>query len=100
MYSIASLALGIGAWIFGVLAIAAPDVSKAYRRSALSFALCALSLLLQLLEISRRVSIGDLSAVMDTVGAIVMAAAVLISVTVILNAVAVIKAKNKLHTNQ
>jgi len=100
MYHIASLVLGIGAWAFGVLAIKAPGISKAYKRSGLSFSLCAVSVLLQLMEISRRVSIGDLSAVMDTIGAIVLAASLLIGVTVILNAVAVIKATNKLHTNQ
>lgn len=93
MFNIGSLVLGIGAWVFAALAITAPGISKAYKRSFLSFSLCAASLLLQLTEISRRIHIGDLAAVMDTVGAIVIAAAVLIIVTVILNTVAWRKSK-------
>lgn len=61
----------------------------------MSFSLCAISLTFQLFEINHRVLLGDYAAIEDTIRAILIASIALISVTVILNVVAFVKAKNK-----
>jgi cytochrome c oxidase subunit 4 len=47
---------------------------------------CALSLVLQIFEIRATVMINDWTALMDTIDAIAFAAAVLLAVTLLLNA--------------
>ena len=82
--NVGSLALGLAAWGIAVAAI------RANRREGLlsagSFACCG-ALILQFLEIRTRVEHGDLSAVMDTIGATLTGAVVLSVVTVLLNLV-------------
>lgn len=95
LFNIASLILGIGAWIFAFLAIVSPKAVTSYRNTVLSFSSCVLALVFQLLEIHRRVSIGDYSAIEDTIEAIVTAAVVLSVVTVVLNMVAWVKAMRR-----
>ncbi len=90
--SVGSLALGLGAWIAAVLAIANKTSPKAGLLSTGSFALCVFSLLFQLLEVKYRAGISDFSAIEDTIGATVFAACVLIGVTVVLNVIAAVKA--------
>ena len=93
MLNIGSLILGICAWVFAGLAIAAAKPTASHRNTWTSFSLCAISLVLQFLEIHRRVVLGDYAGIGDTIRAIVIASVVLISVTVILNFVALMKAK-------
>lgn len=80
--NVGSLALGLAAW--GTAA-----AIRAKRRGQLlsvgSFACCCAALVLQFLEIRIRVDHGDLSAVMDTIGATLTGAVVLTVVTVLLN---------------
>ncbi len=95
LFNIASLILGIGAWIFAFLAIVSPKAVTSYRNTALSFSTCAFALVFQLFEINRRVSIGDYSAIEDTIKAVVIAAVVLGVVTVVLNMVALVKAMRR-----
>ena len=91
--SIGSIVLGIGAWLLGIFAITVPDAVRSFRNSLCSFSGCILSLLLQLYEVSIRVSIGDYAAIDDTIGAVIMAAQVLIFVTIVLNIFAFVKVK-------
>ena len=95
MLNLGSLILGACAWVFGGLAIAARDPLTSHRDTFVSFSLCAVSVLLQIFEIGRRVSGGDFSAVEDTIRAVQTAAVALVSVTVILGLIASIKAKKK-----
>ena len=95
MMNIVSLILGICAWLFAGLAIATSKAFTSYRNTLVSFSLCAISLTFQLFEINHRVLLGDYAAVEDTIRAILIASIALISVTVILNVVAFVKAKNK-----
>lgn len=91
MLNIVSLVLGIGAW--GVAAAAISKPSCSHKSTILSFALCAFSLVAQLLEISRRVNLGDYTAIEDTIRAVIIASIVLVVVTIILNIIALIKTK-------
>ena len=91
MLNIISLVLGIGAWGVAVVAILKPTVS--HKSTILSFSLCALSLVAQLFEISRRVNLGDYAAIEDTIRAIIIASIVLVVITIILNIVALVKSK-------
>ena len=86
MLNIISLVLGIGAW--GVAAAAISKPAKSHISTVLSFALCAISLVVELFEISRRVNLGDYAAIEDTIRAVIIASIVLVVVTIILNIVA------------
>lgn len=92
IYNLGSICLGLAAWMFGYWAIRRTiiknDIKASYACSITSFAMCIVSLLLQLLEVGNRVDMEDLSAIYDTINAIIFAAKVLISVTLVLNIVA------------
>ena len=95
MLNIGSLILGVFAWLFGGLAIATPKALTSHKSTMVSFSLSAISLVFELFEINRRVLLGDYAAVEDTIRAILIASVVLVSITVILNLAALMKAKNK-----
>lgn len=95
MFNIGSLILGACAWLFGGLAIGTPNAFSSYRNTLVSFGLCTVSLVFQLLEVNRRVIIGDYAAIDDTIRAVVIASVALVVITIILNVVALVKAKNK-----
>ena len=95
MLNICSLISGACAWLFAGLAITAPKALTSHRNTLVSFSLCAISLVLQFFEIHRRVLLGDYAAIADTIGAVLIASAVLVSITILLNLVALRKAKNK-----
>ena len=95
MLNIGSLILGACAWLFAGLAISTPKASASHRNTFASFSLCAISLMLQLFEINRRVLLGDYAAIEDTIRAVLIASVVLVFVTIILNLVAIAKEKNK-----
>ena len=86
-----SLATGIAAWVFGSWAVASKTGRKAYVFSVTSLSLCSIAVVSQLIEIGRLVEKNDLSAVMDTIRAVNIAAVVLVVVTLVLNAVAFIR---------
>lgn len=88
-FNLGSIVLGLVAWVLACFAIKSKRAVAAYRLSVCSFSICAVSLLLQFLEISHRADLWDFSAIADTIRSIVFAACVLIAVTVFLNAVAV-----------
>ena len=95
MLNIGSLILGACAWLFAGLAILTPKASTSHRNTFASFSLCAISLVLQLFEINRRVLLGDYAAIEDTIRAILIASVGLVCITIALNVVALLKAKCK-----
>ena len=95
MLNIGSIILGAFAWLFAGLAITTPKVFTSRKNTLVSFSLCAISLVLQLFEINRRMLLGDYAAIEDTIRAILIAGVVLVSITIILNLVALVKTKNK-----
>ena len=95
MLNIGSLILGACAWLFAGLAISTPTAFASHRNTLASFTLCAISLVFQLFEINRRVLLVDYGAIEDTIRAVLIASVSLVSVTVILNLFAIVKAKNK-----
>ena len=95
MLNIASLISGACAWIFAALAISTHQSFISHRNTFASISLCAISLIFQLFEINRLVLLSDYAAIEDTIRAVLIASVALVSITVILNLIAVIKAKNK-----
>ena len=95
MLNIGSLILGALAWLCAGLAITTVKAFTSHRNTLMSFSLCAISLVLQLFEINRRVLLGDYAALEDTIRAVLIASVALISITMILNLVALVKSKNK-----
>ena len=93
MYNVVSIILGICAWLFAGFAIAASRTATAHKNTLISFSLCVISIVFQLLEINRRVLLGDFSAIKDTIQAVIIASVVLVVVTVVLNIIALKKLK-------
>ena len=102
VYNLGSIILGLAAWILGYGAIRrtiiSKDIKASYTCSAISFGMCIISLLLQLLEVGNRVDMEDLSAIYDTINAVIFSAKVLIIVTFGLNILAWIRARNMLSS--
>lgn len=94
--NIGSIVLGLGAWSFACMAIASKKTKIPHRFSVISFSMCIISLVFQLFEINNRVNIGDFAAIEDTIRAVIMAAVVLVVVTIVLNVVALFKNKKGL----
>lgn len=84
--NIGSILLGLVAWAIPVAAICGKK-----HRPGLSFALCSISLAFQIFYTQHLVSIGDWSAIEDTHYAVTLAAAVLLTITVVLNLIALKK---------
>ena len=97
IYNLGSILLGLTSWLFGYWAIRRTiirkDIKASYTCSMISFGLCVFSVFLQLLEVGNRVDMEDLSAIYDTINAVILAAKVLIAVTFVLNIVAWIRTK-------
>lgn len=92
--NLASLLLGVAAWALPLWACARGGYPGAPRRTlrcvAGSGAACALSLLLQLVYTAHLTVVGDWAALADTSYAVAGAAAILVAVTLSLNALAVL----------
>ena len=91
--NIGSIALGIGAWGLACLAIVSKKATLSRCLSVASFSVCLISLVFQLLELRNRVNVRDFSAIEDTIGAVIFAAIILVTVTIILNVAALCRAK-------
>ena len=87
LLNVSSLLLGLAAWGFAIVGL------KQRRMSLTSFALCLLALVFQFAELTHRAQIGDVSAILDTVQAVTMAAAVLSTITLLLNILAFLRGK-------
>ena len=91
MYNLLSLMLGLLSWGLGIAAICKKG-RPGYGFG--SMALCGISLVLQLLEPSRRAQIPDFSAIQDTAPTAAHAAVLLLIVTVILNGIALLRGRS------
>ena len=80
--NVSSLLLGLTAWVLGARAVARRRVSL------LSVGVCLRALVLQFAELTHRAESGDISAILDTIRAITLAAATLSAGTISLNALA------------
>ena len=85
--NVSSLLLGLTAWGFGIAALRRGKISLT------SFALCLTALVFQFAELTHRAQIGDVIAILDTVQAVTMAAAVLSTITLLLNTLAFLRGK-------
>lgn len=98
LLNLGSLVLGLIAWILPVFNLSRRD--KAGRRgraalSAASFVACAAALCMQIFYADHLVRIEDWSALADTSHAAAWVSAVLLAVTVILNAVSAVLSHGK-----
>ena len=94
--------LNLGSIVLGFIALILPFVNivrfKKYDQKNLSFlsiSACAISLLFQIFYNYHLVKIGDWSALMDTMGAVTLVAAVLVIVTISLNVIALNASRGK-----
>lgn len=93
LLNIGSIVAGLGAWALAFLAIYTKKPKSAHSLSVASFSVCTISLILQFFEIANRVNRDDFAAIEDTIRAVIIAAVVLVAVTVALNIVSLRKAK-------
>lgn len=90
-FNLASLFLGLVSWIIPLLSVMRKK--NCFLSGCGSFLCCAIALLLQLMEVNNRVNLGDLAAVMDTIGAVVPAGAVMLTVSVGLNLLSYVRSR-------
>lgn len=90
MNNLLSLLLGLVSWGLGAAAVIRPGIRWT---SAVSLLSCCVSLLLQLAEVHRLTELGDWSALMDTMDAVLAAAILLMAVTAVLNLIALFRVK-------
>ncbi|APC47660.1 hypothetical protein BME96_05535 [Virgibacillus halodenitrificans] len=91
LLNIGSLILGIVAWVLPAISLLSYDKTKVKKWPILSITACALALCFQIIYNYHLVKIQDWAALLDTTGAVVFASVVLLSVTVLLNAITFIK---------
>lgn len=91
-----------GSILLGLIALAVPAAAlfgrskkNAGTLAIFSFTACSLALFFQLMELAQLTEKGDVSALMDTINARVLAAGALILLTVGMNAVSVYMANKK-----
>ncbi len=95
-YSIGSILLGLAAWWIPYAARGkVRNFGGLSKYVFLSFCCCVAALFLQFLEIRYRVQIRDFAGLMDTIGAIVVAAVVLIMGTFGMNGVVYLYVREK-----
>ncbi len=88
LFNLLSIVLGITAWILGSFSASAKDSKKSHGLSVASFSACGISLVSQFLEIGRRAALYDYTAIEDTIRGVIIAAVVLVAVTIGLNVMA------------
>lgn len=88
LFNLISIVLGITAWVLGSFSASAKDIRKSHGLSVASFSACGISLVSQFLEIGRRAALYDYTAIEDTIRGVIIAAAVLVAVTIGLNVMA------------
>ena len=91
--NVGSLMLGLVAWVIPIVNFLGDKELKEKRWIVLtigSFSACSIALCFQMLYNYNLVKIGDWSALMDTIGAVVFASITLVIVTIVLNAFALI----------
>ena len=89
-FNLSSLMLGLCAWILPVVNIMRSGKNGHRDWVALcmiSISACAISLCFQIFSLNQRVKVADWSALMDTMSGVACVSAVLLVVTIILNAI-------------
>lgn len=84
--NVGAILLGLSSWACGAKAVG--NHQRGMRWILASLLCCAAALLLQILEVAHRTAIGDMSAVMDTIGAVAGAAGILVLISAALNILA------------
>lgn len=84
LYNILSILLGLAAWAMPVWILLGRTLPGGGKVLISGFC-CSAALLCRLLEIARRVQLGDYAAIADTIRAVCIAAAVLCVMTFVLN---------------
>ncbi|UFT98434.1 hypothetical protein KO561_14690 [Radiobacillus kanasensis] len=98
LLNLGSLVLGLIAWILPVVNLMRNekhDNNNWIALSMMSISACAISLCFQIFYQYHLVIIEDWSALMDTTGALVFVATVLLIVTILLNAITLIVYRNR-----
>lgn len=96
--NVGSLVLGLIAWLLPVVNLVGYIIGKQRNwaiLSILSISACAISLCFQIFYNNHLVKIEDWSALMDTTGAVAILSAVLLVVTIILNAITLVVYRDK-----
>ena len=96
LLNIGSLILGLFAWMIPVVILLKKNASLriAIKGIVLSFICTSLSLLMQMMETKQLVDRNDWSALMDTQGAVVFGAIVMLVVVVVLNRIVWVRLSN------
>jgi cytochrome c oxidase subunit 4 len=90
LLNLGSFALGLIAWILPAVNLTRHNKSvhgNWFVFSIASVSTCAISLCLQILYISHKVNIGDWSALLDSMRAVVIGSLTLLAITIILNVI-------------
>lgn len=93
LLNLGSLVLGIIAWILPVVNLMRYKTHNDKNwvvLSILSSSACAISLCFQIFYICHKVKLEDWSALMDTTGTVTFVAAVLLIITILLNAITLV----------
>jgi len=101
-FNVGSLLLGLTAWILPTINLAKYKKAEHKNWVTLLFAsmgACAVSVLFQIVYQKHLVQIEDWSAIMDTIWGVLFVSTVLITVTIILNLITIIK-YHKINRNQ
>lgn len=86
-----SLLIGLAAWAFALLASAKRSAGWMFS----SFTACCIAAILPFFEIQWRFEVNDAGGAMDTIGGIIFGEVVLITVTILLNAIALYRMKKQ-----
>lgn len=90
LLNIGSLVLGLIAWILPIITIINNKKTENKKGALLSFismAACMISVYFQFLYNKHLVNISDWTAIMDTIGSVIVLSGILIGVTILLNGI-------------
>ncbi len=98
LFNLASLLLGLIAWILPIINIinSKKHINKQWiRLCMISMGACAISLYFQILYNAHLVNIEDWTAMMDTIGTLVITSSILLVITLLLNVITLFLYRNK-----
>jgi cytochrome c oxidase subunit 4 len=102
LLNIVSLILGLCAWMIPILILLKKNASQisAIKGIFLSFVCALLSLFMQIMDAKYLIDRNDWTALMDTQGAVVFSASVMLIVVVVLNGVLLVRSSNPSVINE
>lgn len=92
--NVGSFVLGLIAWILPIFHLE-KSREKRFALSVASFSACGIALCFQIFYINHVVNLEDFVALMDTMSAVAFASAVLLIVTIVLNAISLLFHRNQ-----